>query len=81
MSGAAHTLLPPAIPHAHGPSSLLARALGSDTKGKRPLVGDTSAIALSFGNEWLSIALYVAVARMWRVPNTRIHRAIGARSG
>jgi uncharacterized membrane protein len=32
------------------------------------------AIALSFANRWVALALYVAVALMWLVPDRRIER-------
>ncbi|HEV8367765.1 MAG TPA: TMEM175 family protein [Pyrinomonadaceae bacterium] len=60
----------------HGPSSLLATALGSDFKGKISIVFYLIAIPLSFVRPWLAFALYVLVAVMWLVPDRRIERNI-----
>ena len=35
-----------------------------------------AAIALAFVNRWLSLALYVAVAIMWLVPDRRIEKVL-----
>ena len=40
----------------------------------------SAAIALSFVNRWLAIAIYVFVALMWLVPDRRVERMIAAAS-
>jgi uncharacterized membrane protein len=60
----------------HGPSSLLATALGSDFKGKISIVVYLVAIPLAFVRPWLAFALYVLVAVMWLFPDRRIERNI-----
>jgi uncharacterized membrane protein len=60
----------------NGPQSRLAVATGSDLKGKLSIVLYLSAIAVAFVQPWMSIALYVAVAAMWLVPDTRIEAAL-----
>jgi uncharacterized membrane protein len=55
-----------------GPDSKLARALGSDRKGKLSFGLYLAAIALAFARPWLAIALYVAVSLMWLIPDRRI---------
>jgi len=55
-----------------GPDSRLARALGSDTKGKISISLYLAAIALAFVRPWLAIAVYVAVALLWLIPDRRI---------
>jgi uncharacterized membrane protein len=60
----------------HGPSSLLATALGSDFKGKISIVVYLVAILFSFVQPWLGFAIYVLVAIMWLVPDRRIERTI-----
>jgi uncharacterized membrane protein len=74
MSAVAFTILARAIIAAEGPDSLLARAIGSDFKGKVSLALYASAIALSFVSVWLADAIYVTVAIIWLVPDRRIER-------
>ena len=62
----------------HPSESRLARALGSDWKGKASLIAYTAAMALAFVERWAAIAIYVAVALVWLVPDRRIERTIGA---
>ena len=56
----------------NGRDSRLAVALGHDWKGKLSLVLYVVAIGLAFLRPILAIALYVAVALLWLVPDTRI---------
>jgi uncharacterized membrane protein len=74
MSAVAFTILARAIVAAEGPDSLLARAIGSDFKGKVSLALYASAISLSFVSVWLADAIYVTVAIIWLVPDRRIER-------
>jgi uncharacterized membrane protein len=68
----AYYLLQGAIIRGQGPGSALAAAVGRDLKGKISPVLYALAIPLAFVNEWLSDALYVAVALLWLVPDRRI---------
>ena len=77
MPAIAYYLLQTAIMHRHGRRSVLARALGSDLKGKVSPLLYLAAIGLAFVNAWLSIAIYVFVAAIWLVPDQRIEKAIG----
>jgi hypothetical protein len=52
----------------------LREAVGSDTKGKLSMLLYASAIPLAFLNQWISDAIYVAVALIWLVPDPRIER-------
>jgi uncharacterized membrane protein len=65
----AHTLLA-----AQGPDSRLARALGRDRKGQISNVLWAAGIVLSFVNEWMALAIYIGVALIWLIPDTRIER-------
>jgi len=56
----------------NGRESRLAVALGSDRKGKLSIVLYFAAIALAFVRPWIAIVLYVAVALVWFVPDSRI---------
>src|SRR5256885_2162341 len=56
----------------NGRESRLAVALGDDFKGKLSVVLYLAAIVLAFVRPWMAITLYVAVALLWLIPNTRI---------
>ncbi len=66
----------------NGRTSRLARALGgSDRKGKVSLALYITAVALAFIRPWLAIVLYVAVALLWLVPDSRIESLVGKGEG
>jgi uncharacterized membrane protein len=77
MSGTAYYILTRALITFHGIESKIARALGTDFKGKISVLIYLIAIALAFVHTWLSISLYVAVAMIWIVPDRRIERVLG----
>jgi uncharacterized membrane protein len=60
----------------HGHDSTLARAMGTDFKGKISPVFYIGGITLAFVHPYISEALYVAVALMWVVPDRRIEKAL-----
>ena len=72
MPAIAYYLLQKAIMRTHGEHSVLARALGSDIKGKISPLLYAVAIPLAFVLPWLSIAIYVLVALLWLIPDRRI---------
>ena len=76
LAGGAYKLLQDAIIRADGNSSKLASAVGADWKAKVSIGAYSAAIALAFYQRWVSIALYVAVAAMWLVPDPRIERQL-----
>jgi uncharacterized membrane protein len=78
MVGAAlaYTILQTAILKEEGPDSKLAAAVGADRKGKLSLVLYVLAIPLAFVNQFLSDAIYVAVALIWFIPDPRIEKTI-----
>jgi uncharacterized membrane protein len=78
MPAIAYYLLQKAIIGLEGLDSTLARALGRDVKGKISPVLYVAAIAFAFVNPWLSVAIYMAVAVMWFIPDRRIERTVGA---
>jgi uncharacterized membrane protein len=55
-----------------GPRSKLALAMGRDVKGKISPVLYAVAIPLAFVNQWISDGIYVLVALIWLVPDSRI---------
>jgi uncharacterized membrane protein len=71
----AFTILVRAIIRADGSSSLVATAIGSDTKGRVSLLAYAAATAFAFVSPWISYALFVAVAVMWFIPDRRLSQA------
>jgi uncharacterized membrane protein len=78
MAAIAYMILQRRIVAHEGPTSVLATAVGRDLKGKLSPVLYLSAIALAFVNQWISDALYIAVALWWLVPDSRIERRLKA---
>jgi len=78
MSAIAYWLLQQCIIAVNGRQSTLARAIGSDWKGKASPLFYLAAIPLAFVSPWISSALYVAVALIWLVPDRRIERRLVA---
>jgi len=70
----AFTILIRAIIRADGSSSLVATAIGSDTKGRVSLLAYAAATVLAFVSPWISYALFIAVALMWFIPDRRLSR-------
>ncbi len=60
----------------HPPDSLLAKALGSDFKGRISVVIYAVAIGCAFVATWISLALYVVVSLMWLVPDRRFEKLL-----
>ncbi len=77
MPAIAYYLLQKAIVHGQGAHSVLARALGSDIKGKISPIFYVGGIVLAFVSPWISIAIYALVAVMWLVPDRRIESTLG----
>ena len=77
MAAIAYTILQGLIISSQGKDSLLAKAIGSDWKGKLSPVLYFIAIVAAFRAEWLSQAIYVVVALLWLVPDRRIERTLG----
>jgi uncharacterized membrane protein len=79
LAAIAYSILVRTLLTLNGPDSLLARALGSDFKGKISMVIYLVAIPLAFVRPWIACAIYVMVAVSWLVPDRRIERKIGER--
>jgi uncharacterized membrane protein len=73
-SAVAFTILTQAIIRADGSASLVAQAVGKDTKGRISLLAYAAATAFAFVSPWISYALFAAVAVMWFVPDRRLSR-------
>jgi uncharacterized membrane protein len=76
MAGVAYYILARLLVRLHGQGSTLARAIGSDFKGRISIVAYLAAIGGSFVHPWIAMALYVAVAVLWLIPDRRIERAL-----
>jgi uncharacterized membrane protein len=72
MAAIAFTILLQAIVASQGARSSLRAAVGRDRKGKVSLALYTVAIAATFFDRRISIAIYVLVALIWFVPDSRI---------
>ena len=57
----------------------LASMVGTDIKGKLSLGHYAIAIVMAFVKQWISDALFVAVAMIWFVPDRRIEKRVAAR--
>jgi len=77
LAAIAYWILQGVIIASQGDNSLLAKAIGSDAKGKLSLLLYAIAIPTAFLEQWIAGALYVFVALMWLVPDRRIERALG----
>ena len=60
----------------NGRDSAVARAVGSDWKGKLSLAGYCSGVVLAQITPGLAIAVYVAIALVWLLPDRRIERQL-----
>jgi uncharacterized membrane protein len=76
LAGAAYSILTMKILEFHGKDSDIAKAIGSDLKGKLSVVLYAVAVALAFFNPWISIAIYFAVAVLWFIPDKRIEKSL-----
>jgi uncharacterized membrane protein len=76
MASSGYVLLEWTIVACNGASSRLARAVGRDRKAVLSLVIYAVSIPLAFVRPSISIALYVAVALMWLVPDRRIESVL-----
>ena len=75
-SGCAYFIMVRMLLASHAPDSLLARALGSDFKGRVSIWIYVVAIAVAFVVPWLAGMLYCVVSIIWLVPDRRIERVL-----
>ncbi|WP_315923824.1 TMEM175 family protein [Mesorhizobium sp. SP-1A] len=76
LCAVAYWILVAQLHRLHGPETSFAKGLGADFKGRISVVIYLAAIALAFVNHWIAIGLYVLVAVIWFVPDTRFERQI-----
>jgi uncharacterized membrane protein len=72
MAATGYSLLARAIIACNGRTSGLAVAIGHDFKGWLSIGLYFVSIPLAFVSPWISVALYIAVALIWFVPDRRI---------
>jgi uncharacterized membrane protein len=75
-SGASYFVMTRAMLRIHSSESPLALALGSDMKGKLSVAVYLAALPLSLVSPWIGVALIIAVAVIWLVPDKRVVRAL-----
>jgi uncharacterized membrane protein len=76
MAAIAYWILQSLIIASEGENSLLKKAIGNNWKGKASPLFYLLAIPLAFWSEWGALSLYVLVALMWLVPDSRIEKAL-----
>jgi uncharacterized membrane protein len=72
MASIAYYILAKTLINLHGTKSTLAIAIGKDKKGIASTIIYIIGIGLSFVNNWLGFSMYVIVALIWFIPDTRI---------
>ena len=76
LAGCAYYLLSRSLIARHGSESPLARAMGSDFKGRVSIALYVVAVGVAFVAPYASCAIYVGVAVMWIVPDRRIEKVL-----
>jgi uncharacterized membrane protein len=76
MVAVAYSMTVQAIIACNGADSTVARAIGSDRKGRLSMLPYAAAVPLAFVSRWLALALYLAVILMWLVPDRRLAREL-----
>jgi uncharacterized membrane protein len=80
MCGVSYYFLVNALIARHGKESLLAKAIGHDKKGKLSIIIYAVAVAAGFINAWISLALYLIVATMWLIPDSRFEKILNEKN-
>jgi uncharacterized membrane protein len=75
-AGVSYAILERQLIAVNGADSRLAVALGRDLKGRLSIGLYVAGIALAFARPWIAIVLYVTVALIWLVPDTRIEALV-----
>jgi len=80
MAALAYYILQTLIIRLHGRDSKLARAIGSDLKGKLSPALYAVAIGISFFKPWIAGCIYIGVALMWLIPDRRVEKVLHSSS-
>jgi uncharacterized membrane protein len=78
LAGVAYYVLARCLIALHGENSPLARALGSDVKGRVSLLLYAVALPLAFVRPAVACSIYALVATIWLVPDRRIETVLTA---
>jgi uncharacterized membrane protein len=78
MAGAAYWVLERAIISAHGPDSLLAKAVGRRWRENVSILLYAIGVGAAFVEPWIAWILYAFVALMWLIPDRRIERVMAS---
>jgi uncharacterized membrane protein len=78
MAAIAYFILQKQIIKVQGKDAVLAKALGTDIKGKISPALYVIGIAFSWYLPWVSGVFYIIVALMWLIPDARIERILAA---
>jgi len=76
MAGTAYFILEVTIIRQQGENSILAKAVGSDLKGKVSIIIYLLAIAAALISPLISQGLYIIVAFVWIIPDKRIEKVL-----
>ncbi|MBA4317570.1 MAG: hypothetical protein C0412_04140 [Flavobacterium sp.] len=76
MCAIAYNILQNKIIKLEGNDSILHKAVENDLKGKISTLAYISAIPLAFVSPWISGLLYIAIALLWIIPDSRIEKQI-----
>jgi uncharacterized membrane protein len=76
LAAVAYYILVRSLLALHGPQSTLAKALGSDFKGKISVVFYLIAVVIAFLNAAIACAIYILVAAVWLIPDSRIEKTL-----
>jgi uncharacterized membrane protein len=76
MAGIAYWVLQRQILRSEGPESVLASVLGRDLKGNLSPLLYALAIPAAFVHPGIAYVLYLVVALIWLIPDSRIERAL-----
>lgn len=76
MAACAYAILTKSLIAEQGDHSLLATAIGKDWKGKLSILLYAIAIAVAFWLPILGFLIYIVVALIWLIPDTRIEKKL-----
>lgn len=76
MASFAYWVLESRIIVSQGEVSRLKYAVGNDWKGRLSMLSYLLGVLLSFISQWLSLAIYIAIAIIWLIPDKRIERSL-----
>ena len=76
MAALAYLILQTLIIRLNGCDSKLARAIGSDLKGKLSFALIAIAIGISFFKPWIAGCIYIGVALIWLIPDRRVESVL-----